>query len=717
MNATHARRGTLAGLVVAAALMSLATASGNPGGAWKNPRDLAYPPLNPIRTPQIEKRVLANGLTVFVLENHDFPVVDYQVLVRAGSIYEPAGKKGLAAITGTVLRTGGTTTIAGDDLDLKLESMGASLEANIGDTQGTVTGSFLSQNAAEGLTLLYDLVRNPAFTPEKIELAKVDARTEISSRNDEAIQIAIREFRKLMYGADSPYGWYPEYADIAAITRADLVAFHEAFFHPNRMFLTVYGDFDTAAMLAEIERAFGAWPADQRALPPDPPVSEQTPQGVFYALKTGVNQSTVLFGLVGTLNSDPDYAALQLLNKVLGDGFSSRLVNEIRTRRGLAYDVGSAPGTGWHHPGVWMCYLMTQSDSTVTATRAMRAEVERITREPVSAKELELAREIALNELVFDLSSQRDVLRRKALYAYYGYPEDFLERYQQKVRTLTAQDLLTAAQRRIDPAAIATVIVGVADDFAEPITTLGPVTELDITIPEPASTFAAPEPTPETLAQGQRILDAAAAAHGGSALAAVRSERFQGSGSLTMMGNAMTFTTDELKVFPDRNWRKMSIGGFVEIVTAVDGASGWSQSPQGVQDLSTEEVDAVHEDMLREPDYFLTHRAEMKWQALAPREFDGLRCDVVYARETVVQDWVLYFDAATHRLAGMEYRGQGPMGAPAQTRVSYGDYRTIAGVAYPHAQRVQLDGKDFMSVQASKIEVNGAVDAALFKKP
>jgi zinc protease len=717
MNTLHVRKGMITGFALMAALLTLGTATGNPGGAWKNPRELDYPPLNEIRTPQIEKRVLGNGLTLFMLEDHDFPVVDYQMLVRVGSIYEPAGKKSLAGITGTVLRTGGTTTIAGDDLDLKLESMGASLEANIGATEGAVDGSFLSQNAVEGLALLYDLLRHPAFTDEKIELAKVDARTEISSRNDESFQIAGREFRELMYGADSPYGWYPEYTDVAAITRADLVAFHNAFFHPNRMILTVYGDFDTAAMLADIERTFSAWPADNRPLPPDPPVPERGPQGVYYARKEGVNQSTVLFGLVGTLNSDPDYAALQLLNKILGDGFSSRLVNEIRTRRGLAYDVGSAPGTGWHHPGVWVSYLMTQSDSTVAATRAMRAEVERITREPVTEEELTQAKEIALNELIFDLSSQRDVLRRKALYAYHGYPEDFLERYQQKVKTLTPQDLLAAAQRRIHPDEIATVVVGVSEDFAEPITTLGTVTELDITIPDPPSAFMAPEPTPETLARGMAILEAAATAHGGAALAAVRSVHFQGSGSLTMMGNAMSFTTNELRVMPGRTWRTMNIGGFVEIVTAFDGTRGWNKSPQGVQDLSPEEIAQVKEDLLRELEYFLVRRAEMKWQALEPREFDGVRCDVVYARETPVADWVLYFDAGAHRLQGMEYRGQGPMGAPAQARVSYGDYRAVAGVSYPHAIRMQLDGQDFMNVQASQIEVNGPVDEGLFRKP
>ncbi|MBM3318076.1 MAG: insulinase family protein [Candidatus Eisenbacteria bacterium] len=707
-------RGALA-LAAALLLTGTCVAAASPA-TWKHPRDLEYPPLGEIRTPRIEERVLDNGLTLFLLEDHDFPMVDFQMLVRVGSIYEPAHLKGLAGITGTVLRTGGTGSIPGDELDERLESLGALLEASIGSTEGALSGSFLSKDAVTGLELFADLLRHPAFPEEKLELAKIDARTAIAGRNDEPLDIARREFRKLMYGADSPYGWHPEYADIAAITREDLVDFHAAYFHPQRMILSVYGDFDPAAMTAEIERVLGAWPADHRPLPPDPPVPSRGPEGVYYARKDGVTQSTVLFGLIGTVNSDPDYAALQLVNQILGADFSSRLVSEIRTRRGLAYAVGSSPGTGWHHPGVWTAFLMTQSDSTLTATRAMRGEVERITREPVTAEELARAKESVLNSLVFDLSSKREVLRRRALYAYHGYPEDFLERYQQKVRALAADELLAVARARIRPAEIAVVVVGKAEDFDEPLTALGPVTELDIAIPPPPTRLAIPEPTAESLARGQQILEAAAAAHGGAALANLRSVRSFGRGTLSMMGNAMSFAVEELRAPPARTWRKLNIGGMFEILEARDAERGWRRTPQGIDDLSPEEIAAAKEDGLRELEHFLAHRREMVFQALGAMDFEGAACQAVLVRETPVRDWILYFDAAD-RVAGMEYQGRGPAGGPAATRAVFSDYRSVAGAFLPHGTRVILDGQEFMAGETERIEVNGEVDEGLFARP
>jgi len=709
-------------LVPTALLLFLLPAAGPVAEAadavFGNPREIPIPPLNEIRTPEIDRRVLDNGLIVYLLENHDFPLVDFQALVRVGAIYEPADKKGLASLTGTVMRSGGTQTIPGDALDLKLESMGASLEARIRDTQGSVTASFLAQDALAGLDLLFDVMRNPAFPEEKLGLAKVDERTQIASRNDEPTQIAFREFRKLMYGADSPYGWHPEYADMAAITRQDLVSFHDRFFHPDRVILTVFGDFDAEAMMAGVERTFGAWEPNGKGLPPDPPVSDSAPEGVYYARKEGVTQSTVLFGLPGTLASDPDYAALQLLNTILGGGgFTNRLINEIRTKRGLAYAVGSGPGIGWHHPGIWTCFLQTKSDSTVAAAQLMRHEVERIVSEPVTEDELRLAKDIVLNELVFDLSSERSVLRRKAFYEYHGYPEDFLERYQQKVRTLTPADLRAAAQRHIDPAEIATVVIGLREDFGQPLEALGEVTEIDITIPDPPSEVAIPEPTAEALERGRQVLDAAAQAHGAQRLAAVETIHTRGAGTMAMMGQSMTMTIEEYKRLPDHYRRNMKIGGMFDVIQTLNGETGWAQTPQGLQELAGEQLSEMREDLVREPEHFLVHRDDLTWQALGTEEFAGRLCDAVYVRESSIKDWILYFDHGDHQLAGMTFQGSKPQGGPATVRLQLDDLRAVDGVLYPFQTSLQLDGEDFMSLELEAVEFDVPIDASLFEKP
>ena len=718
----HRNRNRGWGLGCAVALLALVGSVGAraaaplAGGDLPDPRAMTFPPLGEIRTPEIARETLDNGLVIYLLEDHEFPLVDIQVLVHAGGIYEPQALRGLAQLTGEVLRTGGTATVPGDSLDERLGSMGASIETEIRPTEGHVTASFLSRNANQGLALLADLIRHPAFPDEKIDLAKVDLRTQIASRNDDALGIAGREFGRLMYGHDSPYGWFPEYQTIEAITRADVVRFHAEHFHPDRMILTVYGDFDRAAMLKELRRLLGDWPAIRQPLPPDPPVPAEGPQGVYYARKEGVTQSIVFFGLIGTRASEPDYAPLQLLDQILGSGFTSRLVNEIRTQRGLAYAVGSGPGTGWHHPGVWMVYLMTQSDSTVVAAQLAREEVSRITREAVSETELATAKDIVLNQLVFDLSSKERILRRRAFYEFYGYPADFLESYQQRVRSLTAQDLRETAQRRIHADRMATVIVGMKEDFARPIADLGPVTELDITIPPPPSRVQIPPPSESSLRRGREILDAAAAAHGAEALAGFRSLRLEGKGTLSMMGQSIPVTLSELRVPPDRRWSRLNVGGMAEIVSVIDGGKGWMRLPQGTREIAGEELADAGQDRIREPGYFLAHRSEFRWQTLEPREIEGVGCEAVYAGEAPVRDWILYFDTATHLLKAMEYAGRGPQG-PVHAEARYGDYREVSGARICYTENVLHDGQAFMSVTLNQVEANVPVDEALFRKP
>jgi len=682
---------------------------------FPDPRKMKIPPLGQVHTPAIDRHVLDNGLIVYLLEDHDFPVVDCQMMIRTGTMYEPEEKRGLAAITGEVLRTGGTTSITGDALDVKLESMGATIEAYIGETQGTVSASFLTDNAVEGLGIFADVLRNPAFPAEKIDLAKVSQRTDIASRNDEPIPIAMREFQQLMFGAHSPYGWYPEYATIEAIEREDLVAFHRTFFHADRMMLTVYGDFQKDEMLALVTRTFGDWPRAQQPLPPTPPAPERGPTGVFHAEKSGITQGTVLFGLRGTLASDPDYAALQLLNQLLGEGFTSRLVAEIRTKRGLSYAVGSAPGTGWHHPGVWVSYLLIQADSTVTGAELMRREVEKITQAPVTEEELRMAKDIVLNQLVFDLASKRSVLNRRAFYEYYGYPPDFLETYQQKVQTLTAQDVLGAAQRHIKPDEMAIVTVGPKASFDKPLESLGQVTEIDITIPEPPSKLDIPAPTAEALARGQQILAAALKAHGGDRFAAVKAYQQKGKGSMAMMGQKLDLTVNSVTQLPDKSWTQIDLM-FGTIIQASDGDTGWMKTPQGVMDLPPDQLEEARLDRIRSVHHFLVRHGEMTWQALEPREFDGVICDVVCARETPVKEWLVYIDAGTHLVRGMAYRGRGQQG-PVQATEILGDYRQVNGVQMAFASRTLHDGEPFLEMTFAEALVNPAVDMAIFRKP
>ena len=197
-------------------------------GAWaqKAPRDtFAFGPLNPIKMPKIQRAELPNGIKLFLVEDHEYPTIDMWAAIRTGSVYEPADKIGLAAMTGTVLRTGGTQSKTGDQIDRELETIAASVETGIGDTSGSIRVSVLKEDFDKALAVLADVLMHPAFREDKINLAKIQQKSMIARRNDDIGSITYREFDRLMYGKDSPYARQTEYATIDAITRQDLVDF------------------------------------------------------------------------------------------------------------------------------------------------------------------------------------------------------------------------------------------------------------------------------------------------------------------------------------------------------------------------------------------------------------------------------------------------------------------------------------------------------------
>src|SRR5579883_563094 len=297
------------GIVLSLALATGAFAAPPPAASYK---DLKYPPLHEVQVPKPVRYELPNGMIVYLLEDHELPTVTMSARIRTGSRFEPKNKAGLAEITGSVMRTGGTTSRSGDELDKELDRIGASVETGISRSTGSAVASVLNKDADLALTILADLLQHPAFPQDKIDLAKDDLRDSISRRNDDAGSIGQREFSRIIYGKDSPYTTIPEYSTVESITREDLVAFHHQFFQPENVLLGVWGDFKADEMKAKIEKAFGSWPRGGKPRPVIPKV-ERGPLngGVYFVNKEDVNQSNVFLGKLGGRLDDPDYAATE----------------------------------------------------------------------------------------------------------------------------------------------------------------------------------------------------------------------------------------------------------------------------------------------------------------------------------------------------------------------------------------------------------------------
>ncbi|MFC1713130.1 M16 family metallopeptidase [Candidatus Poribacteria bacterium] len=453
----------------------------------KKPHEgLVYPPLNQPQPPVPQRVELDNGMIAYLLEDHEFPIIDINLQIRTGAIYEPADKVGLAGITGTVMRTGGTTSRTGDELDEILESLAASVEVGIGDNSGVASMSVLKEDLDTGLPILADVLINPAFREDKIQLEKLQHQSGIARRNDDADEITAREFRKLIYGADSPYARTTEYDTINSITRDDLVTFHKKYFRPNNVILGVLGDFDSEEMLVKLKEAFKGWESEQTDFPEKPGIPENEARKVALVVKDDVNQTNVRMGHIGWLRKNEDYPALVVTCQILGIGWGSRLINSIRVEKGLAYSVGNNYGAGYDVPGAFLIACGTKSESTVTAIEAILEEVEKMRSEEVTDEELKQAIDGFMNSSVFDYDTKGKILSRALRYEYYDYPQDFVEQLMAGIRKVTKADVKRVANEYIHPDKFTLLAVGKAADFDKPLDTLGDVTEIDITIPPPS---------------------------------------------------------------------------------------------------------------------------------------------------------------------------------------------------------------------------------------
>ncbi len=442
-----------------------------------NPKEMTFAPIV-FQPPKADKVTLSNGMTVYLLEDHELPLIQLQATIRTGSIYEPADKIGLASITGSVMRSGGNRSHASEDLDEILDQIAAQLSVGIGRDSGSASLDTLKKDFDLGLQLFVETLRFPAFEAEKLTIAKNRALESIRRRNDQPSGIATREFFKQLYGEDNPYARERTIETIHAITRADLADFHQRYFAPNNMILGVTGDFEKAEMIAKLEKAFEGWAPTKIDLPAVAPVKERM-NGAVYKISKSIPQTQVRIGHLGIKQANPDFFALSVMNDILGSGgLTSRLFQDVRTRQGLAYSVGSAFQPGKLERGFFLAYGATRAEKSLQAIHSMIRQIAIIREAEVTDEELSRAKEAFLNSFIFSFSSPAQIVGRQVSLAYYGLPEDFLEQYRDNVEKVTKADILRVAKKYLHPDRLIMMIVGDESLFDKPLTDLGKVEEI-----------------------------------------------------------------------------------------------------------------------------------------------------------------------------------------------------------------------------------------------
>jgi zinc protease len=697
--------------VIAAAALLLALASPAFTQVTKY-TEIKTPPLRSFTVVQPKRIALGNGMILLLQQDHELPLIRGSALIRGGERDVPAAKAGLANIYGQAWRTGGTESKTGDQLDDLLEARAARIETGGGEDSTRISFDVLKDDFDTVFPMFVELMQKPAFRQDKIDLAKTQARTAISRRNDDPGQIRAREAARLGYGADSPYGRTPEYATIGSITRDDLVAFHDRFVAPNNIIIGIVGDFDSVAMEKKLRDAFAAWKRGTGAPATIPAAGAPAKAGVYYVAKDDVTQSNISTLHPATLlRKDPDYYAAAVLNEILSGGFSGRLMTHIRSQAGLAYGVGGGLGSGWDRPALFNVSMSTKSPSTVESIGMVKQEISDLQTKPFTAEELAHAKDTILNAFVFTMDSKAKVLSQRTLLEFYGYPADYWQKYQQGIEAVTAADVERVAKKYIHPDQLAVLVVGNEKDFDKPLTSLGSVTPIDITIPDgsprpAASTMTAPPSAAATADAAALVKKVQDFVGGKTTLDKVQATKTVMAMTTKTPGGDMDIEMEQTMQFPDSLHQvvKTPMG---EMTTVITPNAAFASTPMGVQDLpASMRADAKFDllTVLKSPEKYTL--------GVAGSEKIG---DVNTTIVTVTTDgstakW--YVDPATGRVLRTVRNSR-----RGEQTTDYTDWKPFGGLNVPAAATISINGEKQGSATVKSVEINPTVDPKIFVKP
>ena len=690
--------------------------------SWKDVKIPALHAFNPAQPRRIE---LPNGMVLLLQEDHELPIIDGFARIRGGAREEPAQKIGLVDTLGDSWRTGGTKTKTGDELDDFLEARAAKVETGASVDSTNVSFSCLKADFGDVFAIFADVLRNPDFRQDKIDLSKDGNRTEIARRNDNASGIAQRESTKLGYGAQNPYARHPEYSTLDAITREDLLDWHKAHVHPNNILLGIVGDFDSAALEAKLRKAFGEWAKGPAVTTPKIDFQPAKP-GVYAVDKTDVNQSNISMIELGTKRSNPDYYAITVFNEAFGGGFSSRLFGSIRSKKGLAYGVGGGIGTAFDHDGLVRIAMGTKSSTTIESIQALYDEIDNLKPNPLTDDEIRRAKDSILNSFVFNFDSPGKVLREQMAYAFYGYPSDYLERFRAGIEKVTPTDVARVAAKYLHRDQLAVLVVGNAAEFDKPLSSLGIVNKVDITIPEPAGGKSdgekpSSEPAQPTASNPEgRALAAKVAASIGSPEKLKSIHAMQSTFTLIQKSRKGDIKMPAVAtiVFPDHM--------HVDLLTTPDGPmtivatpeGGFMAEPaRGAHDMPEARNRESLEQIKREPIYLAQHIEDpaFVFAAGSTEKIGSVETRIVdVSGPGVAIRW--YVDPATGHILRETYKTSGSQG-PAEGTTDLSNWHTTDGISLPSLHTNLSNGQEESSAEFTDIKFNPAVDPKLFEKP
>lgn len=418
---------------------------------------IALPPASLEARLAAQRSVLENGLVLLTSEQRALPMITFNLLVRAGSIYDPQGKQGLANLTSRLLRQG-TKKRNALEISEMLDFIGAELSTGSGEEVATISMTLLKKHLPIGLELLAEILTEAVFPEEEIGRQKQQVIASIRGKQEDPGEIAQMAFMDALY-PKSPYGRPVEGTEksVADMERSSLLSFYGRYYRPHRAILAVVGDVSHPEVVAALTEALKGW----KKGPSENEVSPHPSAGAaaFIRVNKNITQANITIGHEGVPRGHPDYYAIQVMNYILGGGgFASRLMEEIRNQRGLAYSVYSFFSSD-KYAGTFQAAMQTKNETAAQAIRIAKEEIRRMQEESVSGEELEAAKSYLTGSFALRLDTNRRIAGFLAHVEYYGLGLDYVERYPDLIRAVSREDVQGAAKRYLRPEKLIVVVV------------------------------------------------------------------------------------------------------------------------------------------------------------------------------------------------------------------------------------------------------------------
>lgn len=451
----------LALLLVASALPSALEAGSIPS----RPEKLSFPPLKYEPPNPADYRVqLQSGPVAYILPDRELPLVNIAVLIRTGQYLESAGKEGIAALTGWLLTHGGAGTNTAEQLEERVAFLGAQFDSEIGDTRGSVRLNLLSKDLDEGLGLLRDVLSQPRFQDDKITLRKEQMLQEMKQRNDDSAAIEDRERGFLALGDDFWACHLSTAKSLEAIARDDIEQFHHHWFSASNFVIAASGDFDRDQLIAKLEKLFSAWPFNGEIPPPVPTNTTFATSGIYLVNKPEVNQGRVSMMLPGIRRDNPDIYAVTVMNDILGGGgFTSRIVNRVRSDEGLAYHAGSRFPGGIYYPFSFTALFQSKSRTVPYAIFIIQDELGKIANSPVTDEELRISRAAFIERFPRNFATKKQtaaIFADDEITGRYASEPDYWKNFRSNIETVGKQDIHRVAKKYLTADRLVILIVG-----------------------------------------------------------------------------------------------------------------------------------------------------------------------------------------------------------------------------------------------------------------